>query len=278
MNTEQKQNSSISPAIEAMQCYKQPDLELHFEDCLKTMQRIEAGSVKLMLTDPPYGTTQNKWDKLINITELWLEWERILADDGVWCFTASEPFASKLIMSRLRFFKYDLVWDKKLATNFLNAKYQPLRVHERILIFSRKKGTYNPQFFSKDDKRKMKGMLIKPNTSNYGMQKEYISKADDKQCYPLSIWEFPQIRGNSKEKLSHPNQKPLSLFRELVKTYSNEGDLVFDGYLGSGTTPMACVLENRRFIGSENSQEYFDLAVNRLDGYFNDGGLFSGCL
>lgn len=278
MNTEIKLNSSTSTAITANRCYKQPDLELYFENCLETMKRIKTGSVNLMLTDPPYGTTQNKWDKSINISELWLEWERILADNGVWVFTATEPFASNLIISKREFFKYDLVWNKKLATGFLNAKHQPLRVHERILVFYKKKGTYNPQFFKKENKRKMKGMNIKPNSDNYGQQREYISNADDSLCYPLSIWEFPQVRGNSKEKLLHPNQKPLSLFRELIKTYSNENDLVFDGYVGSGTTPMACVLEKRKFIGSENNQEYFDLSVNRFDEYFNDGGLFSGCL
>lgn len=278
MNTAQKLNSSNSTAITANRCYKQPDCELHYENCLETMQRIETASVKLMLTDPPYATTQNKWDKPINIPELWIEWERILADDGVWVFTASEPFASELIMSRRGFFKYDLIWNKKRPTGHLNKDLMPLRQHEQILIFAKGKHTYNPQMHENKLDRDFRGAKMKPHTPNYGKQKEYVSELDPKLSYPRSIWEFTAVIGNSKDKLPHPNQKPLSLFRELVKTYSNENDLVFDGYVGSGTTAMACVLENRKFIGSENNQEFFDLSVNRLDSYFNDGGLFSGCL
>lgn len=278
MNKEKTVEQSTSSAILPMQCYKQPDLELYFEDCLETMKRIKTGSVNLMLTDPPYGTTQNKWDKSINIAELWTEWERILADNGVWVFTSAEPFTSELIMSRRGFFKYDLIWNKKRPTGHLNKDLMPLRQHEQILVFAKGRHTYNPQMHKNKLDRDFRGANMKPQTENYGSQKNYVSELDPELSYPRSIWEFTAVIGNSKDKLPHPNQKPLPLFRELVRTYSNENDLVFDGYVGSGTTPMACVLEKRKFIGSENIQEYFDLSVNRLEAHFNDGGLFSGCL
>lgn len=237
-------------------CYKQPFVELWNEDCLETLKRIETGSVDLMLTDPPYGTTQNEWDNKPFLAEIWLEWERILKPNGAWVFTAAEPFASELVMSRAGFFRYDLIWDKSQCTGFLNANRMPLRSHENILVFYRQLPTYNP----KKTKGKKQLKSTGGKTSNYGKFDYKPHYSED--YYPKSIIsDFPQVR----EENGHPTQKPIGLFRYLISTYSNENDLVFDGYSGSGTTAAACLKEKRRFIGSELSKEYFDLSVKRLE-------------
>lgn len=278
MIKEQMIHSNSSAQILPMQCYKQPFVELYNEDCLETLKRIETGSVNLMLTDMPYGTTQNHWDTLPNIAEMWVHWERILADNGCWVFTSAEPFTSELIMSRRGFFKYDLIWNKKRPTGHLNKDLMPLRQHEQILVFAKGRHTYNPQMHKNKLDRDFRGANMKPQTENYGSQKNYVSELDPELSYPRSIWEFTAVIGNSNDKLPHPTQKPLKLFIELVRTYSNENDLVFDGYSGSGTTAAACLKEKRRFIGSELSKEYFDLSVKRLEEIRAKPELFYGCL
>lgn len=263
MIKEQMIHSNSSAPILPMQCYKQPFVELWNEDCLKTLKRIETGSVDLMLTDIPYGTTQNEWDNMPNLAIMWLEWERILKENGTWVFTCSQPTTSDLVMSRRGFFKYSLVWDKILPTGHLNSKIMPLRRHEDILIFSRTKTTYNPQKTKRDIVRIDKGSQKEVGGDGKSCYGKF--KYDDKYLEfrePTSIWQFSNA---DKTNTFHPTQKPLSLFREIIKTYSNENDLVFDGYSGSGTTAVACLKEKRRFIGSELSKEYFDLSVKRLE-------------
>lgn len=241
-------------------------MNMRFEnkDCKELLNELPTGSINLMLTDMPYGTTQNEWDTLPNIAEMWMHWERILADSGCWVFTSSEPFTSELIMSRRGFFKYDLIWNKKRPTGHLNKDIMPLRQHEQILVFAKGRHTYNPQKHKNKLDRDFRGNNMKPQTDNYGSQKNYVSELDPEWSYPRSIWEFTAVIGNSNEKLDHPTQKPLSLFRELVRTYSNEGDTVFDGYAGSGTTAIACIKEKRKFIGSELNADYYSIAANRI--------------
>ena len=249
---------NVKPALQQTHCYVQPGCQLYNEDCLETLRQIETGSVDLMLTDPPYGTTGCEWDNHINIPLLWQEWERILKPNGTWIFTAAQPFTSTLITSRAGFFKYSLVWDKKFCGAFALAKIRPMIVHEDVLIFSRGRTVYNPQVTKRRNSIKEGGK----NKSESAPVKyfEKMNKVyDEKQ--PVSILEFPRDLGRT----IHPTQKPIDLFRYLLRTYSNENDMVFDGYSGSGTTAAACLKEKRRFIGAELSKEYFDKSVERLE-------------
>jgi len=254
-------SGSVQPALQQANCYVQPGCQLYNEDCVETMQRIETGSVDLMLTDPPYGTTQNDWDNKPFLAKIWAEWERILKPNGIWVFTAAEPFASELVVSRAVFFKYDMIWEKDRASGHLNANKMPLRAHEQILVFYRKPGTYNPQK-SFGHKPANKNGQRKKETTNYG-KFEHINGGGNTDRMPRSVIYEEVV--NSQHEPIHPTQKPLDLMRYLVRTYSNENDLVFDGYSGSGTTAAACIKEKRRFIGAELSKEYFDKSVERLE-------------
>lgn len=276
-------SGSVQPVLHKTPCYKQPFCELWNEDCLQTLSRLETGSVDLMLQDPPYGILSGPdWDTAPHLASIWFEWERVLKPDGAWIFTANQPFASDLIMSRRGFFRYELIWEKSKPTGFLNVAFMPNKVHENILIFYREKPTYNPQKYKvKDnyiDKRSAKARANsknaeKTNTFNItGKASEiYERKADNGYRYPDSVLCFNSL---NVEEIKHPTAKPTELFRYLIKTYSNEGDLVFDGYSGSGTTAAACLKEKRRFIGSELNKEYFDLSVKRLEGIRSKPELF----
>lgn len=239
-------------------------IELLNLDCLDLLKSLPDASVDLMLTDPPYATTQNGWDKPINLAEMWLEWERVVKPNGAFVFTASQPFTSHLVISRQGFFKYELIWNKKRPTGHLNADIMPLRQHENIIVFGRGKITYNPQFTQDKLDRNFKGQTMKPQTENYGKQKNYVSDLDPNKSYPRSVIACTAVIGNSVDKMDHPTQKPLDLFRWLVRTYSNPGETVFDGYSGSGTTAEACIIEGRKFIGSETKKEYFDDSIKRI--------------
>jgi site-specific DNA-methyltransferase (adenine-specific) len=231
---------------------------LYNEDCLHTMKRIPDGSIDLMLTDIPYGTTQNEWDILPNLNEMWIEWKRILKPNGVWIFTAQQPIASDLIVSNRKDFRYEWIWEKTQGTGHLNANKMPLKIHENILIFYRQLPTYNPQII-KSLKRVVKRNGLKAKTTNYGDFTE-ISKSEYDGYMPTDIIQFDRDAEQQ-----HPTQKPVDLFRYLIKTYSNEGETVFDGYMGSGTTAIACLAEKRNYIGSELSNEYFELATKRIE-------------
>ncbi len=236
-------------------------------DCLEIMKSIPDKSVDMILCDLPYGTTQNKWDEIIPLDFLWVQYKRIIKENGVIVLTASQPFASKLVMSNLSMFKYDLIWDKKRPTGQLNVKKQPLRQHEHILIFYKKQPTYNPVMHTNRLKRDFVGKSekSKKQSDNYGQQYDYVSDIKtDALSYPRSLIEQTTVIGNSKEKLPHPTQKPVALFEWLIKTYSNDGDIVLDNCLGSGTTAVAAKNTGRNFIGIEISQEYVDLSNKRL--------------
>lgn len=248
---------NVKPALQQTQCCTLPFVQLWNEDCLETLKRIETGTIDLMLTDIPYGTTKNEWDNLPNIAAMWLEWERIVKPNGAFIFTAQQPIAADLIMSRRAFFRYEWIWEKTQGTGHLNANKMPLKIHENILVFYRQLPTYNPQII-KSLKRVVKRNGLKSKTTNYGDFTE-ISKSEYDGYMPTDIIKFDRD-----EEQLHPTQKPVDLFRYLIKTYSNENETVFDGYSGSGTTAYACIKENRKFIGSELSKEYFDLSVKRL--------------
>lgn len=247
------------------------NIQLFNEDCLETMKRIPDYSIDLILQDPPYGTTQNDWDVKPDLQRMWFEWERIIKGNGAIIFTAAQPFASELVLSRSGFFRYDLIWEKSIATGFLNANRQPLRSHEHILVFSKSQTTYNPQ------KIKLKHASYKKNrtrtriSNNYGDYDPSVpTGCKSGERYPRSVISFQgesdffdSSKGSGLTK--HPTQKPLDLFRYLIKTYSNKGETVFDGYSGSGTTAAACVKEQRNFIGSEINEEYYQKSIERIE-------------
>ncbi len=235
------------------------------EDCSNTLMRIEDGTIDLLIQDPPFGVTQNPWDIKPDLPKMWVEWERVIKDNGAIIFFATQPFASELILSNKKIFRYDLIWYKTLGSGFLNAKKMPMRNHESILVFYKNLPTYNPQMGIGLRKKGMR--KHDRNGNNYG---KFATRGgatnyfDDKgKRYPQSVIDV--TNGDRTKENEHPTQKPLLLLRYLIRTYSNENDIVFDGYIGSGTTPHACILENRRFIGSELNKEYFDKALCRIN-------------
>ena len=245
---------------------------IHFADCLDVLRQIPDGSVDLMLTDPPYNTTQNKWEYQIDFEALKIEWQRILKHDGAMVFTSQQPFTTKLISSMPEIFRYSLVWEKSRAGGFLNASRMPLIQHEDVLVFYRALPTFNPQ--------KRKGAAFKKKAvkngdgDNYGKfertGKTTINLGDR---FPTSIISFDNPNNDN----CHPTQKPTDLFRYLIRTYSNPGDVVFDGYGGSGTTAIAAQMENRKFIVCENHLPYFEASTARLANLVAAPYLFSDC-
>ena len=223
-------------------------------DCIEGMKLIPDKSVDMILCDLPYGITQNKWDSVIPLDELWRAYRRIIKDNGAIVLTAAQPFTSKLVMSQIELFKYTWVWNKSQVTGFLNANKQPLRQHEDICIFYQKQCTYNPNMTKGKPQLKSTG----GKSSNYGKY-DYKPHLSD-VYYPTTILDIPQLR----VKGGHPTQKPVSLFEYLIKTYTNEGETVLDNCMGSGTTAVACINTNRNYIGFELSEEYCKIAEERI--------------
>jgi site-specific DNA-methyltransferase (adenine-specific) len=206
-------------------------------DCLELMKDIPDGSVDMILADLPYGTTACKWDTIIPFEPLWEQYKRIIKDNGAIVLTASQPFTSALVMSNIKMFKYCWVWNKAKAANYVNAKKQPLKIHEDIAVFC-KGNNYNPQK-TIGKFRKKGGYTV--NREVAVAQNPTVSFNDT--YYPKSILDF-SVAGN-KDSTLHPTQKPVALFEYLIKTYTNEGDLVLDNCAGSGTTGVACKNLNR---------------------------------
>lgn len=227
------------------------DVKLIHGDCLEVMKSIPDGSVDLILCDLPYGTTQNKWDSIIDLPSLWREYNRI--SRGPVVLTCAQPFTSALITSNLNKFKYCWIWKKSKPTGHLNAKKQPLRNTEDIAVFYANQPTYNPQGTRPTDV-----MVSRTNRGNYGE----CSKTTRQTVtgYPTTILEFATETG------VHPTQKPVALMEYLIKTYTNEGDVVMDNCMGSGTTGVACINTGRIFIGIEKDDGYFEIAKKRILG------------
>jgi len=229
-------------------------------DCLEAMLNIPDGSVDMVLTDPPYGTTQNKWDSVIPLEPMWKQLKRVIRRNGVIVMTASQPFTTTLIASNMKMFKYCWVWDKIKGTGFLNAKKMPMRNHEDIVVFYGKLPTYNPQMTS-GHKRKVSFRAKHYQTDVYGdMNNDY--KYDSTDRHPRSIQVISTATQNSS---LHPTQKPVALMEYLIKTYTNEDETVLDFTMGSGTTGVACVNLSRKFIGIEKEPKYFDIACKRIE-------------
>ncbi len=228
---------------------------IHLGDCLELMKEIPSGSVDMVLCDLPYGTTQNAWDSILPLKTLWAEYERIAKETAPIVLTAAQPFTSAVVASNFSNFKYEWIWEKDNGTGFLNAKKQPLRNHEEILVFYRKQCVYNPQM------REGKPYVAKAGTksSNYGKQIDVIT-TNTGERYPLTVVHF--TRDKSKV---HPTQKPVALWEYLIKTYTNPGDLVLDNCAGSGTTAVACKQTGRRYLCIEKDRDYWLKACERVN-------------
>lgn len=225
-------------------------------DCLELMKELPDKSIDMILCDLPYGTTKNKWDVVIDLDKLWEQYTRIIKDNSAIVLTAQTPFDKVLGASNIKMLKYEWIWEKSNSTGFLNAKRQPLRKHENVLVFYKKLPSYTPQGLIPYNKIVRRGS----NGSNYnGSNKENFQEFTN---YPTSIIQF----GYDKEKI-HPTQKPVALFEYLIKTYTNEGDTVLDNCMGSGTTGVACKNLNRNFIGMELDETYFNIAKDRIENH-----------
>lgn len=237
-------------------------IELKQGDCLKLMRNIPDASVDMILCDLPYGTTACKWDSIIPFEPLWEEYRRIAKKNAAIVLTSAQPFTTMLIMSNFDNFKYSLVWKKNRPTGFMQAKTKPLNAHEDILVFGEFSvaaqyfnGTYNPQGVKDagettySNKRKTDHIT--------GNRAQGTTKSGT--GYPKSVLEF-----SSETKTQHPTQKPVALMEYLIRTYTNEGDVVLDNCMGSGTTGVACVNTGRRFIGMEMDAGYYEIAKGRI--------------
>lgn len=226
-------------------------------DCLERMKEIEAGSVDMVLTDPPYGTTACKWDTVIDLDQMWEQLKRIVKPNGAIVMTASQPFTTTLIASNMKMFKYVWQWKKSNLTNFLNAKKQPLRCFEDVVLFCSGQSTYNPQMIE-TGKRKV-SRRVGTKTSVYG-KADKETFYDSSSRYPTQLIEI----ANRTEGKLHPTQKPVALMEYLIRTYTNEGETVLDFTMGSGTCGVACQNIGRNFIGIELDPDYFKIAQDRI--------------
>jgi site-specific DNA-methyltransferase (adenine-specific) len=225
-------------------------------DCLELMKDIPDGSVDLILSDLPYGTTNCKWDTIIPFEPLWEHYKRIIKPNGAIVLTASQPFTSALVMSNPKMFKYEWVWDKKKGGNIMNLKHQPYKVHENVLVFSKFPHIYNPIMTEQKERTgRTYSKGVANGIQNYGDIRRYNKK------YPKSIIE--ESNANQTDRV-HPTQKPVALFEYLIKTYTNEGDLVLDNVAGSGTTGVAALNTNRNYILMEKEPEYVEIIKQRL--------------
>lgn len=226
-------------------------------DCLEVLPTLPSKSIDMILCDLPYGTTQNKWDSVIDLEKLWAEYERIIKDNGCIALTAQGLFTAKLILSNEKLFKYKIVWIKSKATNFLNAKKQPLRKHEDICIFYKKQPTYNPQMI--EGEAYDKGFRKDQYTGSYGDFKPRHVKSNGERYPQDVVFHEPDDAvyiktAESEGPVLHPTQKPIELGRYLIRTYTKEGDIILDNAFGSGSFIIAAIKENRKFIGIEKNE------------------------
>ena len=232
-------------------------MRLLLGDCLDILPTLESNSVDLVLVDLPYGTTACKWDSIIPLDKLWEQYNRICKSDGAMVFTAAQPFTTILAASNLENFRYEWIWEKPQGTNPMNAKVMPLKSHENILVFYRKKPVYNPQMWYSTPYSGFSSDTSKIGEV-YGKAQSKHRDNPDGSRYPKTVLKFKQEKG------LHPTQKPVELMEYLIKTYTNEGDTVLDNTMGSGTTGVACVNTGRKFIGMESDPEYFTIAEDRI--------------
>ena len=233
------------------------NIQLLFGECLDKLTEIPDGSVDMIMADLPYGTTACKWDSIIPLEPLWKELKRVTKENSAMVFTAQQPFTTALAASNLTDFRYEWIWEKPQGTNPMNAKIMPLKSHENILVFYRKKPLYNPQMWYSTPYTGFSSNKSKIGEV-YGSAKSKHRNNPEGSRYPKTILKFKQEKG------FHPTQKPVSLMEYLIKTYTNEEDTVLDPTMGSGTTGVACVNTNRNFIGIERDEKYYNISKKRI--------------
>jgi len=233
---------------------------LHLGDCLDVMQGIPDGSVDMVCTDPPYGTTDCKWDSVIPFEPMWAQLKRIVKPNGAIVLMASQPFTSALVMSNVKMFKYCWVWEKTMASNFAQCKKAPFKKHEDICVFYKRQPLYNPQMQS--GKAYVDARCNGSRAASVGSLKTVIRSSIDNNGtrYPSSVQKF----SNGNNGNVHPTQKPVALMEYLIKTYTNPGETVLDFTCGSGTTGVAAANTSRKFIGIERDPDYFTIAQARI--------------
>lgn len=230
-------------------------------DCLELMKKIPDHSVDMILCDLPYGTTACNWDTVIPFDELWEQYNRVTKDNACIALFATEPFASKLRLSNLKDYKYDLYWQKEKATNFLQVKKRFGKTTENICIFYKKQCTYNPQKYTVDYRVNNKPKDKNNSSITAAIGFKVKAYEDDGTRYPNDILKFNRVPLG---KTLHETQKPVELLEYLIKSFTNEGDTVLDNCMGSGSTGVACRNLNREFIGFELNEDYFKIAKNRI--------------
>ena len=233
-------------------------------DFYEELPKIRTKTVDMILTDLPYNVTQNKWEVKLDLIRMWDLFHHVLKDDGVVVLTSQQPFTTDLIQSNRKEFKYDLVWNKKLKSGHLNAKKMPLRIHESILVFYKNQCCYNPQKEIGEKSHSIGKAQFHKTNNGYG-EHYYVDNSEEygNLKYPSSIIEFQKPHPSSS---LHPTQKPVKLFEYLIKTYTNEGDIVLDCCAGSGTTAKACINTNRNYICIEKEPQYTDIILQRVNG------------
>ena len=243
-------------------------MKLLHGDCLDIMPTIESGSVDMVMCDLPYGTTACKWDTIIPFAPLWEQYKRIIKPRGAIVLTASQPFTSALVMSNLKWFRHEWIWEKQKGTNFPQSGFRPLNAHEHILVFARGKTTYNPQ---KTDLHRREIRSPGCNVSSRGTAMVNPgSSCESSKGHRVYVGRFPRsVQKFSNESMKrgslHPTQKPVALMEYMIRTYTNAGETVLDNCFGSGTTGVACVNTGREFIGIEKDAEYFEVARKRIE-------------
>jgi len=240
--------------------------EIHEGDCLEVMRDIPDGSIDMILCDLPYGTTACKWDSIIPFEPLWEQYNRVIKDNGAIVLTCQEPFSSFLRMSNVDSYRYDWKWDKVVGSNFVNAKKMPLKVYEDIAVFYNKLPAYNPQMVLRKKKNMRKSGKAKNELNGINNIKQLTGVVSKDKKYPTNKIKINRLEKelNSKHVI-HPTQKPVALFEYLIKSYTNEGEIVLDNCIGSGTTAVAAINANRNFIGIEQDTGYVAIARQRIN-------------
>lgn len=247
--------------------------KIYNADCLNLMQHIDDKSIDMILCDLPYGTTACHWDIVIPFDKLWVQYERIIKDNGAIVLTGSEPFSSYLRMSNIKLYKYDVIWIKERATNFMQGARQFLKYHENISIFYKTQCIFNPIYDLKPEKNKRNNKPRNFENAIYNCKTEKYSERT--KIGGAKNWNYPKSFLNySMQRGLHPTQKPVKLFEYLIRTYTNENELVLDNCIGSGTTAIACINSKRNYIGIELDENYYNIANKRVSDRLNQIELF----
>ena len=245
---------------------------IYNEDCLKGMKRIPDGSIDMILCDLPYGTTATKWDNIIPFEPLWEQYERIIKENGAIVLTAKQPFTSELVLSNIKLFRYEAIWEKEKGTDFANSNRKILNAHESILFFYKRQPTYNKIMFP--GKPYVKKNYRNNDETDLNFQGDNSGIWNNKgERTPRSVLKFARDNIHAGKNL-HPTQKPVALFEYLIKAYTNEGETVLDNCMGSGTTAIACINTNREYIGFELDEDYYNIAQDRIKNHTQQLSLF----